>query len=186
LQLYRNGGGRSRHRQKATGASISLDLERLGDDGTPRALSKVDEEDHAMKVALTVWDGRISPVFDVSREALILTVESGAVLERRSEGLERPTEALRIARLLELGVETLVCGAISEPLCHELTAKGVRVIGFVAGEIDKVVETLLADALPAPAFSQPGCGGGRNRFREGRGRGGRRGGGRGRGRNKRS
>ena len=28
-----------------------------------------------MKVALTVWDGRISPVFDVCREVLVLELE---------------------------------------------------------------------------------------------------------------
>ena len=44
-----------------------------------------------MKAALTVWDGRISPVFDVSREALVLTIENGAVVARCRENIETPT-----------------------------------------------------------------------------------------------
>ena len=133
-----------------------------------------------MKVALTVWEGRISPVFDVSREALVLTVEDGVVAALRNENIDTSTPAQKVDRLMVLGIETLVCGAISEPLHCELTNKGVSVFGFVAGEIDEVVATFLAGELPTPALSMPGCYGRRNRFRGKRGRESGRGHGRGR------
>ncbi|MGD8394986.1 MAG: NifB/NifX family molybdenum-iron cluster-binding protein, partial [Candidatus Eiseniibacteriota bacterium] len=107
--------------------------------------------------ALTVWDERISPVFDVSRTALILTIENGAVTARSVENIETPTPALKLDRLLELRVETLICGAISEPLDHELEASGVTVIGFVSGEIEEVIESFLAGTLPTSSLSMPGC-----------------------------
>ena len=132
-----------------------------------------------MKVAVTVWQGRISPVFDVSREAMVLTIEGGVEKRRCSEKIETATPLRKLDLLTDLGVETLICGAISEPLQDELTSRGVRVIGFVAGEVDEVVATFLAGTLPTPTLSMPGCGGRRNRFRGGRGRGG----GKGRGRN---
>lgn len=124
---------------------------------------------HAMKIAVTVWEGRISPVFDVSREIVILTIERKAVVARSTEGIATTTSARKVDRLIELGVETLICGAISEPLHRELAARGVRVIGFVAGAVDEVVAILLAGSLPAAAFAMPGSHGGRNRFRAGRG-----------------
>jgi predicted Fe-Mo cluster-binding NifX family protein len=133
-----------------------------------------------MKAAVTVWDGRMAPVFDVSREALILTIEGATVAARSFESIETPTPALKLERLAELGVETLICGAITEPLQYALAARGVRVIGFVAGEVDEVVASFLAGTLPTRALSMPGCGGRQNRFRGGRGPGGWRGGGRGR------
>lgn len=123
-----------------------------------------------MKVALTVWDGRISPVFDVSRQAAILTIENGALTAHSHASIETPAPALKIERLIGLGVETLICGAISEPLRRELVARGVRVLGFVAGETDEVVRSFVAGALPTDALSMPGCGGGQHRFRGGRGR----------------
>jgi predicted Fe-Mo cluster-binding NifX family protein len=123
-----------------------------------------------MKAALTVWAGRVSPVFDVSRHAVIFTIEDGAVAARCSESIEAPTAALKIERLMRIGVGTLICGAISEPLHHELTVRGVRVLGFVAGEIDEVVQAFIAGTLPAPAFSMPGCCGRQTRLRRGRGR----------------
>jgi len=124
-----------------------------------------------MKAAVTVWDGRISPVFDVSREALILTIENGTVVARCHESIETPTAALKLDRLKGLGVETLICGAISAPLHRELTTNGVKVIGFVAGAIDEVVTSYLAGTLPTPALSMPGFFGGQHRFRGGHGRG---------------
>ena len=83
-------------------------------------------------------------------------------------------------RVAELGIETLVCGAITDPLQHELSMRGVEVIGFVAGEIDGVVRSLLDRTLPNRALFMPGCCGRQNRFRGGRGRGGFGGGGFGR------
>jgi predicted Fe-Mo cluster-binding NifX family protein len=122
-----------------------------------------------MKVALTVWDGRISPVFDVCREALVLTIEDNVVASRASENIDAANAALKVDRLRALGVETLICGAISEPLHHELTARGVKVLGFVAGEIDEVVQAFLSGRLPGPSLAMPGCCGKQNRFRGGQG-----------------
>jgi predicted Fe-Mo cluster-binding NifX family protein len=128
-----------------------------------------------VKAALAIWDGRVSPVFDVSREVEILTIENGTVAARCSRNIEAATPALKANRLVDLGVETLICGAISEPLRRELSARGVEVLGFVAGEIEVVVRAFLAGMLPAPALSMPGCHAGQNRFGRGRGRGGGRG-----------
>jgi predicted Fe-Mo cluster-binding NifX family protein len=125
-----------------------------------------------MKAALTVWEGRVSPVFDVSREALVLTIENGAVGARSHESIDTPSAANKIDRLVEMGVQTVICGAISEPLQHELTVRGLKVIAFVAGEIDDVVASFLAGTLPTPLLSMPGCCRRQNRFRGGRGGGG--------------
>ncbi len=121
-----------------------------------------------MTVALTFWDGRIAPVFDVSRRILLLTIEGGRVMSRRTLSLEASAAAQRVERLVELGVDTLICGAISRLLHRELTDRGVKVIGFVAGEVAEVEKSFLAGALPSSTLSMPGCRGRRRRFRGGR------------------
>ncbi|OGQ97333.1 MAG: hypothetical protein A2284_19425 [Deltaproteobacteria bacterium RIFOXYA12_FULL_61_11] len=110
-----------------------------------------------MKVALTVWDGRISPVFDVCREVLVLELEEQVERGRSLLSFEGSNPQRTIERLIELGITTLVCGAISEPLLQELRNKEVQVIAFVAGELEQVLHALLHEQLPAPAFSMPGC-----------------------------
>jgi len=136
-----------------------------------------------MKAALTIWEGSVSPVFDVSREALILTVDKGQISERFTENIETTNPALKVERLLELGVQTLICGAISEQVHHELTTRGVTVLGFVAGEVAEVLRAFAAGELPASELSMPGYRQQeQNRFRGGRGSGGARGRGGGKGR----
>lgn len=129
-----------------------------------------------MRAAFAIWDGRMAPVFDVSREAVVMSIREGAVESRTREGIEASTATRKIERLVELGVQTLVCGAISEQLQHDLTVRGVKVIGFVAGELDDVVRSFLAGRLPSPELSMPGCCGRQRRCRGGRGRNGKLGG----------
>lgn len=121
-----------------------------------------------MKAALTVWDGRISPVFDVTREAVVLTIENGAVAALAHESLDTPDAFLKVDRIVDLGIDVLVCGAISESLHRELGARSVTVYGFVAGELEEVIAALLAGTLPANALSMPGCHGRQQGHRPGR------------------
>ncbi len=122
------------------------------------------------RVAITVWEGRVSPVFDVSREAVILTVEDMAVTDRCQVSIQAPTPRLKLDRIAALRVQTLICGAISEPLHRELTAVGVNVQSFVAGEIDQVIGSFVTGNLPSQVLTMPGCRGQQNRFRHRRGR----------------
>jgi predicted Fe-Mo cluster-binding NifX family protein len=121
-----------------------------------------------MKVALTVWNGRISPVFDVSRQMTLLDIKEGLVKARRDVPLQPGEATWRVEQLASLKVETLICGAISRPLSAMLAARGIRVIPFVAGGAEDVVRAYLGGFLPGPAWSMPGCGGRRRRFRGGR------------------
>lgn len=118
-----------------------------------------------MKVAITVWDERISPVFDVCREALIMEIEKGRVLSTVTERFENPSTAKKIERLVQLGIETLICGAISESLRRDLADRKVEVIGFVAGPAEDVIQAFLSKTLPTAALCMPGYYGRQTRIR---------------------
>ena len=110
-----------------------------------------------MKVALTVWDGRISPVFDVCREALILSIDGSSIVSEDRVLLDAMQPSTQVERLVSLGVKVLVCGAISEPLQSQLLDQGIDVIAFVAGEADDVVKAYLSGSLPNQTLLMPGC-----------------------------
>ncbi len=120
-----------------------------------------------MKVAIAVWNGRISPVFDVSRHVLLLEVEKGAVIGTTEESFDDDNPVRKASKLAKLGAKTLLCGAISRSLAAMLAAYGIRTIPFIAGKVEEVIEASLAGALPNSALSMPGCCGRRTQFRGG-------------------
>ena len=110
-----------------------------------------------MKVALATWNGRISPVFDVARQVLILDVEKGGVVARHEETLPGTEPQAQAERLAAIAPHTLICGAISQTLAGLLAAKNIRVIPFTAGAVEEVISSWLAGALPNQALAMPGC-----------------------------
>ncbi len=111
-----------------------------------------------MRIALAVWNGRISPVFDSSQRLLIVEVEGGSVVGEREEPILHRFPPGRVGELRQLQIQTLICGAISRPLANLTAAAGIRLIPFVAGEINAVRDAFLAGRLPGPGFWMPGCG----------------------------
>ena len=110
-----------------------------------------------MKVALATWNGRISPVFDVARQVLMLDVENGCVIARHEEMLPGTDPQAQAGRLAALAPQTLICGAISRPMAALLEASKIRVIPFTAGDVERVLGAWLLGTLPNPALSMPGC-----------------------------
>lgn len=128
-----------------------------------------------MRLALATWNGRISPVFDVARQVLMLDVQEGHELARHEEALPGTDPQSQATRIKALATQTLICGAISQPMAALLAANGVQVIPFTAGPVEEVLTAWQAGALPTPALSMPGCCGRRRRWHDRRvgGRGGR-------------
>jgi predicted Fe-Mo cluster-binding NifX family protein len=124
-----------------------------------------------MKLALAVWNGRISPVFDTSRQLLVIDAEEGKVVSRRDHEIETDDPLQKAARLAECGVEALVCGAVSRLLAQMIEDRGIQLVPFVAGEVEAIITAFLAGSLPNPDTAMPGCCGRRVRGRQGRGRG---------------
>ena len=127
-----------------------------------------------MRIAIPIADDRVSPVFDVARRLLVADAEQDVVASRTEEALEEQALELRARRVAELGVNVLICGAISRPLESMLVSAGVEVIPQTCGQVDEVLRTFLSDQLVGDAFVMPGCCGRRRRFRGGRRRGRRR------------
>jgi len=121
-----------------------------------------------MKVALPHWQSRISPVLDVAGNLLVIEVERGRETSRIEKKLLHQDPFSRAREISGLGVEILICGAISWPLEMALSAAGVQVIPHTCGPLEDVVKAFLNDGLCADSFLMPGCCGRRRRFRHGR------------------
>lgn len=120
-----------------------------------------------MKVAIPVWQGRVSPVFDVAGQLLLVETTAGAERSRREQVLTEEDAARRADRLAGLGVETLICGAISGPLESLLADRGITVVSRVCGNVDDVLAAFRSGSLGGEQFAMPGCCGRARRFQRG-------------------
>lgn len=110
-----------------------------------------------MKTAFAYWDNRIAPVFDIARQIHVVETESGRVVAETEEIIANDLPAKKVFRIVELGVSTLVCGAISRQLQTMVIASGIRVISFVAGDLCKVIKAWFDGNLESGRFAMPGC-----------------------------
>jgi predicted Fe-Mo cluster-binding NifX family protein len=117
-----------------------------------------------MRIAVPVWRDRVSPVFDVAGNLLLVDLEDGAPLQRSDANIREDDIHARVQKLSELGVDILICGAISRPLETILTAAGVKVIARICGGVEEVLGAYRSGRLGDPAFAMPGCCGRRQDF----------------------
>ncbi len=110
-----------------------------------------------MKAACAVWNHRIAPVFDVARQIHVVVTEAGRIVGEAEAPLPDDSGEGKGLRLAELGVDTLVCGAISRSTQAMVAAYGIRMIPFVAGDLREVIRAWLSGALEKEMFSMPGC-----------------------------
>jgi len=110
-----------------------------------------------MKAAFAHWDHRIAPVFDIARRIHVAEAQSGRLISETEQVLADDMPVRKALRLAELGVGTLVCGAISRSLQAIVAAYGIRVIPFVAGDLSEVIPAWLSGGLKGDAFAMPGC-----------------------------
>lgn len=109
-----------------------------------------------MKMAITTWNNRIAPVFDVAGNVYIVDA-SDNTSGGASTSLPQAPFA-KIDSLLRAGVEVLVCGAISRPLLRSAQGAGLKVVPFVSGSVEEVLAAWSAGTLEAAARTMPGCG----------------------------
>lgn len=110
-----------------------------------------------MKISIPTLFGRISPVFDESRKILVIEIEEGLEVGRWEEPLPAKGPPWKAMHLISLGVDVLICSAISWPLERRLMAAEIQVIPHTCGPVEDVLQAYLAGQLTEHAFLMPGC-----------------------------
>lgn len=110
-----------------------------------------------MKVAIPQWQGRVSPVFDVAATALVVELDGRIELARQTLQFDADGAGRRVARLVDAGVEVLICGAISRQLELLVRAAGIEVVPHTCGNVGHVLSAFLDGRLNRGACLMPGC-----------------------------
>ena len=120
-----------------------------------------------MKIAIPVWDNRISPVFDTASRLLIVEVEDQKEASRFETALDDQELSRRCLRIQGMEIDMLICGAISRPFLRMLATLGIDVVPGISGHPEEVLEAYLQGTLFHSRFLMPGCR--RNRIRQRKG-----------------
>ena len=110
-----------------------------------------------MKIALTVWGNRISPVFDAARTLLLADIRNQKVSEKKYEMLNPEAPVRLVERLIELEVEILITGAISQRPASVIESGGVLLIPFICGRVSRALELCAGDSSLVLKMRMPGC-----------------------------
>ena len=125
-----------------------------------------------MKAAFSYLNSRIAPVFDTARQIVLVEAVSLRIVKESQEIFADDLPVQKAIHLVELSVNTLVCGAISKQLQEMIVAYGTQVVPFVTGDLKEVIYAWANNRLHDRRFTMPGCRGlrrqrfGRNVFKE--------------------
>ena len=109
------------------------------------------------KIAIPTFGTRVSPRFDCAQAVLVVTIDKEGKPSDR-DGLKASNWASheRIQRLLEQGVDTVICGSIDRWSAMSLQSSGVTVYGWVTGEVEDALAALLRGDLDSGAATGGG------------------------------
>jgi predicted Fe-Mo cluster-binding NifX family protein len=113
----------------------------------------------AMKIAIPTWNGRISPVFDTASRLLVLDIREKHEVARFETDISEHFLPSKAMRLTGLEIDTLICGAISRPLAYMITTAGIKLIPWITGKVEEILQAFLNNMLFDPQYLMPGCAG---------------------------
>jgi len=114
------------------------------------------------KIAITEWNGVVSPVYDMACRMLLLDGQ-GVTAVRDVSTLSIIEKSLFCEKEQ---IATLLCGAISARALHLLDERGIRVIPWICGSVERIAAAYyegidIVKRFAMPGTVQPGCGKGR-------------------------
>ncbi len=109
-----------------------------------------------MKIAIPVWEDKVSPVLDTASRLLVVELEGQKEASRFETYLDEQDLSRRCIRIRRLGVDTLICGAISRGFSKILEGSGIHVVPGISGHPEDVLDAYLNGNLFRSKFFMPG------------------------------
>ncbi len=84
---------------------------------------------------------------DVSSRYAIFETEDGHIKQKMDISLNTEGENRRVEKLKEIGVDTIICGAVSGCVAQIINEKGMRLLPMIYGPVEEIIEHYLTDTL---------------------------------------
>jgi predicted Fe-Mo cluster-binding NifX family protein len=115
-------------------------------------------EEKEMKIAIPLFETRISPRFDCAPSLLLITTDDKAreIIERNEMVFQNINYIERINQLKTAGVDVVICGGISNEMQELFYRKNIGVIPWVTGDVKKALRLFMQGKLMPGAILCPG------------------------------
>jgi len=110
-----------------------------------------------MKIGIPEYQGRVAPVFDTCQRLLIFQKSNrGGAIPLESQDWSYLPLPVRANQLRQTGIDVLLCGGISGWLARQVEALAIRLIPWLAGDVQQVLDAFVSGRLPDRRFAMPG------------------------------
>jgi predicted Fe-Mo cluster-binding NifX family protein len=96
-----------------------------------------------VKIVIPEFGSRVSPRFDCAQVFLVVTTDDADGIQRQELAATNWTPSERIKRLVEWGVNTVICAGIDWWSAESLRSAGIMVYKSITGNVDEALAALL-------------------------------------------
>jgi predicted Fe-Mo cluster-binding NifX family protein len=100
-----------------------------------------------MKIAIPIFENRISPRFDFSPEMWVIEVERGKVVGQEKFSTANLNLPQRLEQITSNGVDKVICGGIDGLSRDQLGSRGIDVVQEVTGDAGIVFDLFMRGRL---------------------------------------
>ena len=118
------------------------------------------------RITIPIYGNRISPLFDVAGRFEVIDLVNREIGERFHLDTSKDSGIVRIEKLKNHSVNTVICSAISRIYANYIIRWGINLIPGVIGSVDDVIYAYMNNNLLVDLYAMPGCRW-RRRFRGG-------------------
>ncbi len=101
----------------------------------------------SMKIAIPVFQTKISPRFDSAQSVLLLRVQDDKIVTREELPMTGWSLSAKRKEMFEQDVDTLICGGIDYESMQYLVSGGINVYSWITGEIEDAVTRFIEKGL---------------------------------------
>jgi len=109
-----------------------------------------------MKIAVPVWQNRVSPLFDTSAHLLVAESSRKKIFKQDVINVESLSLFQRGDLLQKMHVNFFFCGGITRPILENIRNKNIHVIPFICGDVNIILQAFLEGKDIQSLFSMPG------------------------------
>jgi hypothetical protein len=122
----------------------------------PRRRSHTTGSLEVRRIALPAFRGRVSPVLDTCDHLCLPHPDDKEQAAQRTVPMKGLSIYERTSEIKKLGIQFIICGAVSESFYNLLKEAGIDLRCGISGDIDEVIQAYHTGKLDQSRFRMPG------------------------------